>query len=195
MNLTLTERFRKRFTDTGGKLYTPSWQEVPVTLRHIQKRERATRILIENQVMQTFSINLNTTFPGMYPIIWSREKFARLSRWEYRKQLQTIHMSFSTVDALVAETGSVLFIHRNHPGQGYILLPPVVVFLAFHHQLVNNLDTLFEQLAGKPEALTEGYHLITGPSKTADIEKQLVIGMHGPESVYLLLIPEDTSPA
>ncbi len=95
----------------------------------------------------------------------------------------------SGVDYLVAETGSVVV--RSGPGQPrwLSLLPPVHVAVAERGQFVPDLFDLFERTPdGERPRLPASLSLITGPSKTGDIELRLVTGVHGPGQVYVVLI-------
>ena len=75
---------------------------------------------------------------------------------------------------------------RSSPDQprSISLLPPVHIALAERRQLVPDLFDLFPQLGTLPSCLT----LITGPSKTGDIELRLVTGVHGPGTVHVLML-------
>ncbi len=95
----------------------------------------------------------------------------------------------SGVDYLVAETGSVVV--RSGPGQPrwLSLLPPVHVAVAERGQFVPDLFDLFKRTPeGERPRLPASLSLITGPSKTGDIELRLVTGVHGPGQVYVVLI-------
>jgi L-lactate dehydrogenase complex protein LldG len=91
------------------------------------------------------------------------------------------------VDFLIAETGSLVM--RSSPGQprSISLLPPVHIALAERRQIVPDLFDLFHEL-GNPPALPSCLTLITGPSKTGDIELRLVTGVHGPGTVHVLMV-------
>ena len=56
-------------------------------------------------------------------------------------------------------------------------------------RILTGLEELFTILP-RPAEQTSSMVLITGPSRTADIEKTLVVGVHGPKEVYLFLIDE-----
>ncbi len=96
-------------------------------------------------------------------------------------------IGISGVDYLIAETGTVVM--RSSPCQprSISLLPPVHIALAERRQIVPDLFDLFHQLGGPP-ALPSCLSLITGPSKTGDIELRLVTGVHGPGSVHVLML-------
>ena len=96
----------------------------------------------------------------------------------------------SGVDYLVAETGSLaLFTGPGQP-RSLSLLPPVHVAVAERAQLLPDLFDLFEgcELWADRRGLPSCLSLITGPSKTGDIELRLVTGVHGPGEVHVVLI-------
>jgi len=89
-------------------------------------------------------------------------------------------------DCLVAQTGSVVLTARSAGGRALSVLPPVHLVLARREQLVPDLDAalvLLRQRYGErwPSLMT----VISGPSRTADIEKVLVMGAHGPKRLAL----------
>jgi L-lactate utilization protein LutC len=95
----------------------------------------------------------------------------------------------SGVDYLVAETGSLALF--SHPGQprSLSLLPPVHVAVAARHQILPDLFDLFAaQRRAEGEGLPASLSIVTGPSKTGDIELRLVTGVHGPGEVHVVLI-------
>ena len=96
-------------------------------------------------------------------------------------------IGISGVDFLIAETGSLVM--RSTPSQprSISLLPPVHIAVAERPQILPDLFDLFQHL-GNPPALPSTLTLITGPSKTGDIELRLVTGVHGPGSVHVLML-------
>lgn len=85
--------------------------------------------------------------------------------------------------ALVAETGSILMAHPR--GRVASLLPDTHVVIAGPDKVVGTLEAALDMAARTDaSALT----LVTGPSRTADIEKVLVLGMHGPRRLILVLL-------
>ncbi len=90
-------------------------------------------------------------------------------------------------DALIAETGTVVRTFPSAEVARVSLVPPVSVFLACRDDLVRDLVTALLGLGpihARGRAFTT---LITGPSRTADIEKQLVIPAHGPRELVVVL--------
>jgi L-lactate utilization protein LutC len=93
-------------------------------------------------------------------------------------------VGISGVDHLIAETGSIVVASAPDDPRSVSLLPPVHIAVAERRQLVPDLFDLFGPAAAAlPSCLT----LITGPSKTGDIELRLVTGVHGPGEVHVVL--------
>ncbi|SDT85958.1 L-lactate utilization protein LutC, contains LUD domain [Verrucomicrobium sp. GAS474] len=92
-------------------------------------------------------------------------------------------------EALVAQTGSVLVTSKESGGRALTVLPPHHVVVATAAQLVPDLPAAFERLRevhGK--ALPSMISFITGPSRTGDIERILVLGAHGPKRLTILFV-------
>ncbi len=92
-------------------------------------------------------------------------------------------------EALIAQTGSVLITSRSCGGRALSVLPPHHIVVASREQLVPDLPAAFELLRKKydgdyPSCLS----FITGPSRTGDIERILVLGAHGPKRLTILLV-------
>lgn len=101
-------------------------------------------------------------------------------------------LGISGVHALIAETGSIVVSAAPTEPRSLTLLPPVHIAVAHRGQVIPDLFDLFEpaNTLVLPSCLT----LITGPSKTGDIELRLVTGVHGPGEVHVVLI-DDAAPA
>jgi L-lactate utilization protein LutC len=89
-------------------------------------------------------------------------------------------------DHLIAETGTVALETRPGQPRAVSLLPPIHIVVAQREQIVPDLFDLFAQRA--KEGLPACLSLITGPSKTGDIELKLVTGVHGPGEIHLVLV-------
>jgi L-lactate dehydrogenase complex protein LldG len=95
----------------------------------------------------------------------------------------------SGVDHLIAETGSIVLLARPEQPRSLSLLPPLYIAVARRDQIVPDLFDLFEPgLWTERGELPSCLSLITGPSKTGDIELRLVTGVHGPGEVHVVLI-------
>lgn len=104
--------------------------------------------------------------------------------------INTCDVAITDCEALIARTGSILLSAKNS-GRTTSVYTPVHVCVAYTSQLVydikDGLAFLKKKYNGQlPSMIT----LATGPSRTADIEKTLVVGVHGPKEVYLFLIDD-----
>jgi L-lactate utilization protein LutC len=102
-------------------------------------------------------------------------------------------LGISGADFLVAETGSIVIRARPEEPRSLSLLPRVHIVVAERTQLVPDLFDVFavvpiENSADGPTVLPSAITVITGPSKTGDIELRLVTGVHGPGEVHVVLI-------
>jgi L-lactate dehydrogenase complex protein LldG len=95
------------------------------------------------------------------------------------------------VFAALAETGTLIVGSSPDHGRGLYLAPPThVAVVPASRILPDMLDYMAGLDARQPTDLPAGQTMITGPSKTADIEGILVTGVHGPERVFILLIED-----
>jgi L-lactate dehydrogenase complex protein LldG len=85
----------------------------------------------------------------------------------------------------IAETGTLLLDAGRERSRLASLLPPLHLCLLPESQL---LSTLGEALRALPHPLPYAITFVSGPSRTADIELQLVVGVHGPKDLCVLLI-------
>jgi len=84
----------------------------------------------------------------------------------------------------VAATGSVVLAASPDESRSRHLLPEVHMSLLREDAIVPDLASLFAVLGGRlPSALA----IVTGPSRSADIEQRLVVGVHGPREVHVVL--------
>jgi L-lactate dehydrogenase complex protein LldG len=92
-------------------------------------------------------------------------------------------------ECLVAQTGSVCVTTKSSGGRALSVLPPHHVVIARKSQLLPDLTAAYELLAQKYAASDYPSYLgfITGPSRTGDIERILVLGAHGPKKLTVLL--------
>jgi L-lactate dehydrogenase complex protein LldG len=106
------------------------------------------------------------------------------------RSLQDFDLGITCCDALAARTGSVVLTARSAGGRALSVLPPNHLVVARREQLVADLKDALQLLRRKHgDNLPSFTTVITGPSRTSDIEKMLVLGAHGPKRLFVLLIP------
>ncbi|MGC3991784.1 MAG: LUD domain-containing protein [Chthoniobacteraceae bacterium] len=103
-------------------------------------------------------------------------------------ELEKCDAGITACDALVAQTGSVLVSSRSAGGRALSVLPAHHVVLARKEQLLADLPAAFALLKQKYDGnYPSFFSFITGPSRTGDIERILVLGAHGPKKLTVLL--------
>jgi len=89
----------------------------------------------------------------------------------------------------IAETGSVMLVEERSEDRAVSMLSPIVIQVLDRDQVYPTLDVLLDRLfrgfEGGPPTFAS---LSTGPSRTADIERSLTIGVHGPHEVHVVLL-------
>ncbi|MCW3088975.1 MAG: lactate utilization protein [Ferruginibacter sp.] len=108
-------------------------------------------------------------------------------------QLASCDVSITGCELLVARTGTIVMTTAQQGGRTVSVYAPVHICIAYTSQLVYDikdaLQSIKEKYAGNiPSLIT----FASGPSRTADIEKTLVTGVHGPKEVYLFLVDSAT---
>ena len=105
-------------------------------------------------------------------------------------ELEQCDAAITGCDTLIAQTGSVLVTTQRAGGRALSVLPPHHVVIATRSQMVPDLATAL-QLARQRYAPNWPSFLsfITGPSRTGDIERILVLGAHGPKKLTVFLVP------
>jgi L-lactate utilization protein LutC len=88
----------------------------------------------------------------------------------------------------IAETGSLVCVAGPGRGRGLSLVPPVHIAVLWASDLVADLIDVWAPRGPIGIAASSSTVLITGPSKTADIEGVLITGVHGPREVHIVLI-------
>lgn len=86
----------------------------------------------------------------------------------------------------LADTGSVVLAASPDEPRARSLLPDVHVSLLREADVLPDLAALFRQLGGE---LPSSLAIVTGPSRSADIEQRLAVGVHGPGEVHVVLEP------
>lgn len=111
-------------------------------------------------------------------------------REKLRQEILSAGIGVTGVDYALAETGSVVIVARPEAARLVSLLPPVHVAVVRIDQILPGLDELFTlrrmDLLKNPGR--DYMNIISGPSRSADIESTIVTGVHGPAEVHMVLV-------
>jgi L-lactate dehydrogenase complex protein LldG len=96
-------------------------------------------------------------------------------------------------DYAIADTGTLVLLTDVSRPRGVSLLPPVHVAVAKKSDIVSNINEIFiilKQSLNAGQRVPSCMTFITGPSRTADIELNLTLGVHGPKELYVIIAPD-----
>ncbi len=102
-------------------------------------------------------------------------------------------IGITEVDYAIADTGTLVILTDVMRPRSVSLLPPIHLAIVRKGNLVSNISDLFiilKQTLDDTQDITSCMTFITGPSRTADIELNLTLGVHGPKELYVILIAD-----
>jgi L-lactate dehydrogenase complex protein LldG len=120
-----------------------------------------------------------TSLPGVQSGIGGRERLLDLCA--------TCDVGITSADYTLADTGTLVMLSSPHEARLISLLPPAHLAIVPAERILSGLDELFSVLPN-PAEQTSAMALITGPSRTADIEQILVRGVHGPGEIMVVVV-------
>ena len=107
--------------------------------------------------------------------------------------LASCDASITSCEYLIARTGTIVLSAAQESGRTVSVYAPIHICIAYADQLVYDIRDALQSLKEKYQhQLPSLVTLATGPSRTADIEKTLVVGVHGPKEVYVFLVDSKT---
>jgi L-lactate dehydrogenase complex protein LldG len=182
------QRFCKELANAGGVAHVVSDREAAWRVVHdIVRRHSARRILLgSGGLLDRLGLHTRLREAGLEVATTDA-----LTGPDARETMFAADVGISNVHNLIAETGTVVMATRPLEPRSLSLLPPVHIAFADRSQLLPDLFDLFDLFspvangASPPPACLS---LITGPSKTGDIELKLVTGVHGPGEVHVVLV-------
>ncbi|MCA9270106.1 MAG: lactate utilization protein [Planctomycetales bacterium] len=120
--------------------------------------------------------------------VQTHEQLAALDEPRRRAAIMAADIGLTSADAAIADTGSLVMC--SGPGHERVasLTPPVHIAIVERAQIAPNLTEAFARLFGQSHDLPSNATIITGPSKTGDIELTLTTGVHGPGQWHVVII-------
>ena len=106
---------------------------------------------------------------------------------DLRKLCATVDLGITGADYALADTGTLVMLSSAEEARMISLLPPVHLAVIPRDRILTGLEELFSLLP-RPDQKTSSMVLITGPSRTADIEQILIRGVHGPGEIHVVVI-------
>ncbi len=97
-------------------------------------------------------------------------------------------VSITGVFAAIAETGTLVLLSGAHSPTTLNFLPDVHIVIVQRQQIVTHIEDVWRRMRSELEEMPRTVNLITGPSRTADIEQTIQLGAHGPRSLHVVLV-------
>ena len=163
--------FAENFTGLGGKFsFCMDEEELAVQLKQLLISKKLTAVYSRDEKIVT-----------------------KLSGYGFPyfngKDVASCDASITNCECLVARTGSLLLSSGSPAGRTTSVYAPIHICIAYTNQLVYDIKDGLNLLKTKYKGnLPSMISLATGPSRTADIEKTLVVGVHGPKEVFVFLV-------
>ncbi len=108
-----------------------------------------------------------------------------------REAAASADFGISSADFALADTGSLVFLSESRESRLISLLPPHHIAIVEVSKVVAGIEDLFTRVP-RPAELSSSLVIVTGPSRTGDIEMRLVRGVHGPGHVTVILVDDVT---
>lgn len=176
----LAVRFAESLTKAGGEVYRAASLAAALDRLDDLLEELEVRRAVMNFESPLRDLDLLGRWPG---VEWH---LVGQTQGDLRSFCAGADVGLSGAQGALAETGTVVV--ESGPGKSRLatLLPPIHIALVSESLLTTDLFTWVAARQAQPTAVT----LISGPSKTADIEQTLAIGVHGPKRMIVVLYPE-----
>jgi L-lactate dehydrogenase complex protein LldG len=117
--------------------------------------------------------------------------FAELQICPATSDLFGYDIGITTAQAAIAETGTLILESEKERHRLVSLLPPIHLAVLRAGDICLTIGEALDRLSREKERMSRAITFITGPSRTADIELTLTVGVHGPKELYVIIIDED----
>ena len=169
----LEEAFAKSFTEAGGNfIFCNNYDEVSDYIQTLAYSRKWTEVFCP--CVPLFSALMEYKLPFLH---------------EYNMSHDRADACITDCEAAIARTGSFLFSSRQNYGRTASIYFPVHIVVLSPNQILPDIDNGLTMLRNKYRGkMPSMINLNTGPSRTADIEKTLVTGIHGPREVFCFYV-------
>lgn len=168
----LTVQFAENFSAVQGQfIYCMDEAEMVAKLTALQERRQWPRIFCREAALIDLLQRLD--FRGL--------EFSPLAN---------APVAITGCEKLIARTGSIMMSSRQPSGRSTSVYTPIHICISYTSQLVYDIEQGLTFIQQGQKQMPSMITLATGPSRTADIEKTLVVGIHGPGEVYCFVVED-----
>lgn len=183
--LPLVEVFRERLESVGGHCEIVGSEEeaarsLSAIVIELQRRNAAKRVALSDApVVSNLARSLAVDEIGVCPL---------------PADLFNYDVGITMAQAGIAETGTLVLEAETERHRLVSLLPPVHIAIVFSRDIVSSIgDALVHLRGNERKPMSRAITFITGPSRTADIELTLTVGVHGPKELHVIVIENSPS--
>lgn len=169
----LEEAFAAGFTRSGGHfVFCDTQEDLLQNLKLLAESRNWTEVLCAHKPLFSFLVN-------------NKLSFVR----EFNPAHERAEACITDCEAAIARTGSLVFSSRQNHGRVAPVYFPVHIIVLQPHQVVPDIGDALKLMKQKyNDNMPSMLNLNTGPSRTADIEKTLVTGVHGPKEIFCFFL-------
>lgn len=182
--------------DFDSGIYAPSDEALDILFAHQFTKVNGQFIFCENESEFIENLISLTKEKGWSKIFCREEKiknFLNQCQVPFSSddtEITNVTVGITLCENLVARTGSVIISSKQTSGRQLPIFPDTHIVLAYTSQLVYDIKDALQFIKTKYASIPSMISAITGPSRTADIEKTLVQGAHGPKEIFVFLIDD-----
>lgn len=189
----LVERFKAEFVRIGGKLYhATDASNLQQVINEILANLGASKIVAWSRTDGEIT-DLLDSFDGTGIVVHREGK--GIDQELFVREAATADVGITSVDYALADTATLVLMSAEGRPRCVSLLPPVHLAILPSGRILPGLDEFFRVLGQETEPvgqqLSSAVTFITGPSRTADIELTLVVGVHGPQQLHVVLLDDE----
>lgn len=189
----IIDKFEAELQKVGGNTHrASSLKDLDEILRGIlQQHQVQSVVCTRNPMLKALGLSDKFSAWGLTSTVWSGMENDPNS---FREKAFSADVGVSGVEFVLAESGSLVLTSQTEGAQLASLAPPTHIAVYRRSQAKASLEEILERLPvpTDPNQTVSGRSvvLITGPSRTADIEQVLIRGVHGPKHVHAILVED-----
>lgn len=182
-------------SEGSQSVYHPAPEELEILFAEEFNKLQGRFVFCVNRQELAFQLNSLIRKQDWQKIFCQEEPVLQMSGLQMTERLTTdlsaCDIAITGCEALVARTGTIVLSSAKPGGRTPSVFAPVHICVATTSQLVYDIKDALQLVKNKYGAqLPSLISFATGPSRTADIEKTLVVGVHGPKEVFLFLVDD-----
>jgi L-lactate dehydrogenase complex protein LldG len=149
--------------------------------------------LIEERSFSSFTIWESDLLQRLHLCRDLQNKGLNFASPDNKEEMAKADVGITEADFAIADSGTLVLIAHERQPRSVSLIPPIHIAIVKASLILRNINDLFTQLSdsisekSSIDEITSCMTFITGPSRTADIELNLTLGVHGPKEIFVLV--------